>query len=409
MSTSWSEIPTDLLNLILSKLSIRDLICSAAVCSHWSSVVDKVRRSPGDQRPQIPWLVPEEQFLINGKSNNRNNYNFFSLAEGRVYDIPSPSRILKNVVGSSHGWLITVGKASVQLLNPITRVHINLPKFPTVDGRNLEAVKAVLSSDPSSGGDYFVAFVFDCPSMEEEFLFLLNAEDKKWKMITIGDYDYDDDYDYDYEYDDIAFHEGKLYAVLVSVELGEVIVAAYDLIMPDSTPTWTPVVALPDIDVTFYFLCASSEDLLLTRAVTDGPVENYINKLEVWKVDTEKCVVNTMNNLGEYSLFLSAASSLCIDTSSLPDLKSNSIYISIDLYDIGISDNLVYSMEDETYTSLSLPPLSSRKRRRFCKYLGGRWKDIPRYYFLPRTEKRVRPILVWFTPSIALHADPMET
>ncbi|XP_042396399.1 F-box protein At2g05970-like [Zingiber officinale] len=401
MSISWSEIPTDLLYLILSKLSIHDLFRSAAVCSHWSAVVDKVRHSPGDQRPQIPWLVPEEQFLINGKSNNRNNYNFFSLAEGRVYDIPSPSRILKNVVGSSHGWLITVGKVSVQLLNPITRVHINLPKFPTVDGRNLEAIKAVLSSDPSRGGDYFVAFVFDCSSMEEEFLFLLNAEDKKWKMITISDYDDD----YDYYYDDIAFHEGKLYAVLVSVELGEVIVAAYDLITQDSTPTWTPVVALSDIDVTFYFLCTSSEDILLTRAVMNGPAENYINKLEVWKVDTEKCVANTINNLGEYSLFLSAASSLCIDTSSLPDLKSNSIYISIDLHDIGVSDNWVYSMEDESFTSFSLPPLSSRKRRRFYKYLGGRWKDI---HFLPRTEKRVRPILVWFTPSIALHADPME-
>ncbi|XP_042404533.1 F-box protein At2g05970-like [Zingiber officinale] len=382
MSTSWSEIPTDLLYLILSKLSIHDLFCSAAVCSHWSAVVDKVRRSPGDQLPQIPWLVPEEQFLINGKSNNRNNYNFFSLAEGRVYDIPSPSRILKDVVGSSHGWLITVSDVSVQLLNPITRAHINLPNLPTVDDRNLEAVKAVLSSDPSRGGDYFVAFVFFCPSTQKEFLFFVNAEDEKWKMITGGDY----------YYDDIAFHgrhKSKLYVVVGDDEHDEVMVVAYDLITPDSTLTSTPVVGLSDIisyfDIVWYFLCTSSDDdLLLTRIMTKKSKKN-IYELEVWKIDTEKCVISTMNNLGEYTLFLSAASSLCIDTSSLPDLKSNSIYISIDLYSIGISENWIYSMEDERFTSLSLPALSYRKRRR-------RWR---------------RPVLVWFAPSIALNADPI--
>ncbi|XP_042396401.1 uncharacterized protein LOC121986499 [Zingiber officinale] len=314
---------------------------------------------------------------------------------------PSPSLILKNVVGSSHGWLITVGKASVQLLNPITRVHINLPKFPTVDGRNLEAVEAVLSSDPSRGGDYFVAFVFDCPSMEEDFLFLINAEDKKWKMITIGDYDYD--------YDDIAFHKGKLYAVTRSKEHDEVMVAAYDLIMLNSTPTWA-MVALPDFiwvfDVVSYFLCTSSNDLLLTRIMRKKSehyinkwevckvkkVEDYINILDVFKVDTEKGVIIKMNNLGKYTLFLSAASSLCIDTSSLPDLRSNYIYILNDLCEIGYRDNLVYSMEDKTSTSVSLPPLSSRRRR---------WSA------LSSPKQLQRPVLVWFALSIALHADPM--
>ncbi|XP_042387333.1 F-box/kelch-repeat protein At1g57790-like [Zingiber officinale] len=385
MSTSWSEIPTDLLYSLLSKVSIPDLFRSAAVCSHWSAVVDKLRRSPGDQRPQIPWLVPEGQFLIDGDCNSQNNYNFFSLSEGRVYDIPSPAtRLLKTVVGSSHGWLITVRKVSVQLLNPITQVHINLPSTPTVGGRHLEAVKAVLSSDPSGGGDYSVVLEFYSCSMRKKFLFFVNAGDEKWTMISGGGY-----------HDDIVFHKGKLYAVTRCELHAEVMVAAYDLITMDSTPTWTPVVALSDFvwgfKVVSYFLSTSSDDLLLTRIMMNEP-ENYINKLEVWKVDTEKCVVNTMNNLGEYSLFLSAASSLCIDTSSLPDLKSNSIYISIDLYDIGISDNLIYSMEDESFTSLSLPPLSSPRRLRRSA---------------SSSTKLQRPVLVWFAPSIGLHADPM--
>ncbi|XP_042396397.1 F-box protein At2g05970-like [Zingiber officinale] len=388
MSISWSEIPTDLLYSILSKLSIPDLFRSAAVCSHWSAVVDKLRHSPGDQRPQIPWLVPEEQFLIDGDYNYQNNYNFFSLSEGRLYDIPSPAtRFLKTVAGSSHGWLITVRKVSVQLLNPITQVHINLPSTPTVGGRNVEAIKAVLSSDPSGGGDYSVVFVFYSRSMRKEFLFSVNAGDEEWKMINGGDY----------HYDDIAFHKGKLYAVTRSDEHDEVMIAAYDLITMDSTPTWTPVVALPDIiwvlDVVWYFLCTSSDDLLLTRIMTKIS-ERYINrhdKVEVLKVDTEEGVIIKMNNLGKYTLFLSATSSLCIDTSSLPDLRSNYIYASNDLCEIGYHDNFVYNMEDETFTSLSLPPLSSPRRRRS----------------ILSSTKLQRPALVWFAPSIALHADPM--
>ncbi|XP_042396584.1 F-box protein At2g05970-like [Zingiber officinale] len=400
MSPSWSEIPTDLLYSILSKLSTPDLFRSAAVCSHWSAVVDKLRRSPGDQRPQMPWLVPEEQFLIDGDCNYQNNYNFFSLSEGRVYDIPSPAtRFLKTVAGSSHGWLITVRKVSVQLLNPITQVHINLPSTPTVGGRNVEAFKAVLSSDPSRGGDYSVVFVFYSRSMRKEFLFFVNAGDEEWKMINGGGY----------HYDDIAFHKGKLYAVTRSEEHAEVMVVAYDLITMDSTPTWTPVVALPDIilvfDVVSYFLCTSSDDLLLTRIMTKiseryinrrdfwnvKKSEYYINMVEILKVDTEEGVIIKMNNLGKYTLFLSAASSLCIDTSSLPDLRSNYIYVSNDLCEIGYRDNLVYSMEDETFISLSLPPLSSPRRRQSVF----------------SSTKLQRPALVWFAPSIALHADPM--
>ncbi|XP_074561790.1 F-box protein At5g25290-like [Curcuma longa] len=303
MSTYWSEIPTDLLYSILSRLSVPDLFHCAAVCSHWSAVVDKLRRRPGDHRPQIPWLVPEGQFLMNGRYNPHNKYNFFSLSEGRVYNIPSPAtRTLNTVVGSSYGWLITVGKVSVQLLsrftgvysvqllNPITGVHINLPSISTMDvGWALKEFKGVLSSDPSRGGDYSVVFVFYSYSLRKYILCSVNAGDEKWKMI--GDY---------YHYHDIAFHKGKLYVMSRSEENDEVTIAACDLITPDSTPTWTPVAVMSDatwdFDVVFYFLCPSSDDLLMARTSTKKS-EGYI-KLEVWNVDTEKGAIIAMNNLG---------------------------------------------------------------------------------------------------------------
>ncbi|KAG6495447.1 hypothetical protein ZIOFF_043271 [Zingiber officinale] len=335
MSTYWSEISTDLLYLILSKVSIPDLFRCAAVCSHWSAVLDMVRRRSGDQRPQIPWLVPEYHLLINGRHNNQNTYNFFSLSEGRVYDIPS----------RAPGILI-----------------IDLPSIPT--NRNLEAIRAVLSCDPSRCGDYSVGFVFYCRSMVKELLFLASAGDEKWKMIPGNQY----------HYDDIAFHNGKLYAVSRFEEDDEVIVVAFDLITLDSTPTRTPVVALPfsiwDFTFDMHFVCTYFGDLLIARATITNELVDYNKKLEVWKVDTEKGAMVALNNLGKYTLFLGTGSSFCLDTSSLPDLKSNSIHLSNEL-----GNNLVYSLEDESFTSLSLPSLSS-----------------------PKLE---RSPLVWFTPSIA--------
>ncbi|XP_042404622.1 F-box protein At1g10110-like [Zingiber officinale] len=361
MSIYWSEISTDLLYLILSKVSIPDLFRCAAVCSHWSAVVDMVRRRSGGQRPQIPWLVPEHHLLINGRHNDQNTYNFFSLSEGRVYDIPSRAPGIL-IVGSSHGWLITTNEVSVQLLNPITGVQIDLPSIPT--NRNLEAIRAVLSCDPSRCGDYSVGFVFYCRSMEKELLFLASAGDDKWKMIPGNQY----------HYDDIAFHNGKLYAVSRFEEDDEVIVVAFDLITLDSTPTRTPVVALPfsiwDFTFDMHFVCTYFGDLLIARATITNELVDYNKKLEVWKVDTEKGAMVALNNLGKYALFLGTGSSFCLDTCSLPDLKSNSIYLSNEL-----GNNLVYSLEDESFTSLSLPSLSS-----------------------PKLE---RSPLVWFTPSIA--------
>ncbi|XP_042396398.1 putative F-box protein At5g66830 [Zingiber officinale] len=365
MSSSWSKIPTDLLYSILSKLSIPDIFRSAAVCSSWSAVVDEVGRWPDDQHPQIPWLVPELQI-------DRNVYHFLSLSEGRVYDIPSGDpRNVKKVIGSSHGWLINIDKINVQLLNPITGAQIDLPSIPTMDDRNLHAMKAVLSSDPSRSGDYIVVFVFYSFSIQKEFLFSVSAGDEEWKMISGGAY----------YYDDVAFHKGKLYAVSqAEEEVGQVMVAAYDLIALDSTPTGTPVVALPDIvldaDYVGHSFCTTVNDLLIVRFLTNE--YNQIKKLEVWKVDTEKGGIIPVNYLGKYALFLSEESSLCLDTSSLPknqNLKSNSVYISMDFF-----VNLVYNMEDESFTSFSLPPLS-----------------------FPEMQE---PTLLWFTPNL-LHDDPM--
>ncbi|XP_042396404.1 F-box protein At2g05970-like [Zingiber officinale] len=289
--------------------------------------------------------------------------DFFSLSEDREYVIPShPPHILKKIVGSSHGWLITTDKVStVQLINPITGVQIDLPSIPTMHNWNLEARKAVLSSDPSRCGDYKVVFVFFCLHELKNFLFFVSAGDEKWTMIP----------ERLYYYANIAFHDGKLYAVSKSKENKKLIVGAYDLSVLNSIPTRVRVADLPYIkNFTFSmcFFCTSSDDLLIVRATIEKVSEHHLKKIKVWKVDTNNGAIIPMNNLGKYALFIGLTSSHCLDTSSLPDLKSNSIYI---LNYLG--ESVVYNMEDKSFTSLNLPLLSSP----------------------------MRPVLVWFTPSCA--------
>lgn len=391
MTTFWSEIHTDLLYSILSKLSVPDLLRCAAVCSHWSAVVDEVRRRPLDQCPQIPWLLPERRSRINGEYNCQNTYNFFSLSEGREYDI---SRIPGTVAGSSHGWLVIERRVRVKLLNPITGVQIDLPSIPTFeDDRNLEAVKATLSSDPCRGGDYRVACVFFSHSKRENFLFFVKAGDEKWTMIPGGQY----------YYDDIVFYKGKLYAVSTvspfeevdvsstkhkfhavsqSEEDDAVMVATYNLIPSDLTPTEMPAVDILSFTYDMHFFCTPSGDLLIaqitTKTIQVSDPDHHIKEFKVWKFDTDNGGMVAVNNLGRYALFLCQVCSFCLDTSSLPEFKSNSIYISNQY-----CENLVYSMDDKSFTSLSLPSVTAPKK----------W----------------RPVLVWFIPS-PVHVDhPMET
>ncbi|KAG6502810.1 hypothetical protein ZIOFF_035098 [Zingiber officinale] len=159
MSISLSEISMDLLYLILSKLSIPYLFRCSAVCSRWFVVVDEVCRSHDDQHLRSHGLCRKAE-----------------------------SSLTEKIVGS----------AIVMM-----RSEIDLPPIPTMYNWNLMAMKASLSSDPSRCGDYKVVFVFFCPFEFKNFLFFVSAGDEKWTMIPRDLY----------YYANIAFHDGKLYAV----------------------------------------------------------------------------------------------------------------------------------------------------------------------------------------------------
>lgn len=160
---NWAELPKDLLGLILQKLILQDHVRFSCVCAYWNLAV---KERIGCPKPQAPWLMH-----AGGNSNDEDDAasaQFFSLSEKRSYSIPLPLPEIKRrlCVGSCHGWLITAYDMSeMHLLNPVTRVQIQLPSIKTLPYfRRFKKFplfllhKAILSSPPRSdgSGDFMV-------------------------------------------------------------------------------------------------------------------------------------------------------------------------------------------------------------------------------------------------------------
>lgn len=131
----WSELPTELLHLILKKLGCADIIRFKAVSTSWCLAANSYTSST----LYSPWLM----FPTVGKEHSC----FFNFAKKKFYEL---KRVFKGfnhtlrVVGSSHGWLIiSLDRDKLCVLNPFSEAKIEFPKV------NFRIGKTILSSDPS--------------------------------------------------------------------------------------------------------------------------------------------------------------------------------------------------------------------------------------------------------------------
>ncbi|KAJ1691540.1 hypothetical protein LUZ63_015695 [Rhynchospora breviuscula] len=141
----WSELPTELLHLIVQKLSdLPDFIRLRAVCSVWRSSV------PLSNRPhQYPWLL--ELFDRGSFFSLRRKQRFYSVCSGETLTIPFKNKKLKPhsfIPGEIHSGYIPFADDSGKVLsffNPLTKDRFSLP--PTQYG--LGAFRMVWTgSDP---------------------------------------------------------------------------------------------------------------------------------------------------------------------------------------------------------------------------------------------------------------------
>ncbi|KAJ3701615.1 hypothetical protein LUZ61_005320 [Rhynchospora tenuis] len=191
--SSWATLPWEILSKIISHATdtAAEYVSYRSICPGW-------RRSLTDYSPIRPLPSPQLPFLLL-PHHDRDPHQptphigkvfplpFNPLRAPRSYDLPQ----LKNTqgficVGSSHGWLITLGRdSSLSLLNPVTADSLPLHFLSCIDHQNISfhrlsfpeyhlmrhniwhsqssiVRRAVLSSDPAEDHNFtLLLFISD--------------------------------------------------------------------------------------------------------------------------------------------------------------------------------------------------------------------------------------------------------
>ncbi|KAJ4766185.1 hypothetical protein LUZ62_076560 [Rhynchospora pubera] len=192
-SSPWATLPWEIVSLIISYAtdSAAKYVSYRSICRDW-------RRSLTDYSPVRPLPYPQLPFLL--LPHHDRDPHQPTPHVGNVFPLPfNPSRVPRSYdlpqikdteccicVGSSHGWLITLGQdSSVSLLNPVTADSLHLHPLSSIDHQNLSfhyhsfpeyhlkknniwhsqssiVRRAVLSSDPAEDRNFtLLLFISD--------------------------------------------------------------------------------------------------------------------------------------------------------------------------------------------------------------------------------------------------------
>ncbi|XP_066378881.1 uncharacterized protein [Miscanthus floridulus] len=113
-SLSWSDLPPELLGLVLRRLpSLADRVRLRAVCHPWRSNA-RLQSLP----PPLPWLT-----LLDG--------TFLSIPDGEIIRMAVPDDA--RCYGSIDNWLFLMQiDGGYSLMNPFSKATLDLPKLATV-------------------------------------------------------------------------------------------------------------------------------------------------------------------------------------------------------------------------------------------------------------------------------------
>ncbi|KAL6626243.1 hypothetical protein ACP70R_029969 [Stipagrostis hirtigluma subsp. patula] len=148
----WSHLPADLLVRVFLALEVPELAASAAVCHGWHAA----HRS--DPRLDLSGLFRGPCLVYSSGDCGPGVATLRSLSDGALRRVTLPAAPpfrARGVVGSSGGWLVTVGEwAQLLLVNPATRAQFALPPTRTLKrvARRLTRMKELLPSCPAVFG-----------------------------------------------------------------------------------------------------------------------------------------------------------------------------------------------------------------------------------------------------------------
>ncbi|CAN1141926.1 F-box/kelch-repeat protein At1g57790 [Linum perenne] len=118
LHNTWSDLPTELLEEVLCRLSFQDNILASAVCKRWQICALSVRVV---NKP--PWLMYFPKF--------GNLYEFYDPARRRTYFIELPELCGSRVCYTRDGWLLLYrpNNHGFFFFNPYSQEVMELPRF----------------------------------------------------------------------------------------------------------------------------------------------------------------------------------------------------------------------------------------------------------------------------------------
>ena len=377
-SYSWSDLPAELLGLILRKVPFVDTIRCKAVCSSWRSAATQ-SQAESHSIQSTPWLM-----LPSDQEGDFTTCRFFNLSEKKVYNMKDVFGAFGDdvwCVGSCHGWLVMLDdEANPVIFNPFSRVHIQLPLIPVeffnpIDRSKFAQIKkdfisrAILFADPSHSNNFgVVVMIYGTLSS----LAFCKQGDTTWTNF-VGE---------NRGYYDIICHDNRLYALRYncSVEVWE-----FQSALPTKILSIEPTTTLQHVDgnlprdkvsTQLYLVKTSSDFLIIQRTIgnfvnAEGDVvdESYLlsssdtqplvcpyrTKLFcVYKLDLSKKLLVKVESLKDQVVFLGGNQSMSLSSHDFSECISNSIYFTDDRwsemdvdYLYGGHDFGLFNLDDE--------------------------------------------------------------
>ncbi|CAN6337650.1 unnamed protein product [Urochloa humidicola] len=374
------ELPQDILMEIFSYLEIPDLVRVGSVCSAWRSAYNNLRDHGQYKCSQTPCL------LYTTESAGENVVCLYSLGEKRTYKLTLPEPPIRSrfLIGSSHGWLVTVDdRSEMHLVNPITGEQITLPSVITIEHvkpifdksgvvqnyelsydtagtvfykqtdpefvklyvkRTFDKFEVVGKHEPTERKDYcetsvyalaklrehlqYKAFVFPETSKGSYIIVLIHDPWMQLSFARAGDDKWTWLPPYT-EYEDYIYKNGLLYAITT---VGEIHV--FDLGGPVITRKVIMGMVEDVIADSTYIVHAPWGDLLNVWRIVADEDENLdsadhvlsTNEIKINKVDITAKKLEEFKFLHDYVLFLGHNQSICLSAKDHPHLKANHAY-----------------------------------------------------------------------------------
>lgn len=347
----WSELPYDLLVLLLAKMtSLIDNVHFGHVCRWWSSARSSAMSVAG--------LLPSPHpLLMLPSEGNYSTRRFIDLSHESFHRFCMPDLRGRLVVGSSNGWLILKDKDlyTISLINPWSVKHQQNWRLPSlydlIRGQDYarrhpqshtKVWKATLSPPPLH---IVVALVYG----PQQHLAIAGVGEQQWSNVDNGNS----------SIDDVVYHQNYFFAItttgniIVYSVLGRCHVICYKPNLPAIFPL--------GYDIIRYYLVVIDKDLHVVVKKWFTIMRRNICALykakgfRVFKLNAKypfdtiengTCQVEEIKSIKGYSLFLGINSSTALKKSS--GCKGDCIYFTDDFMptDARGKDAGVFNMDD---------------------------------------------------------------